>query len=168
VIIMEKTRITRIVDGFNIFIKWFLALMMMAIAALTFYQVVMRYFFNNAPSWSEELVRFLFIWCSFVAAAIGIKEHIHIGVDVFVNLLPKKLIPLIDILVNFAIIVFSTYMIYFGWGVTVMTHGQPSPAMGLPMSWVYVSVPVMGALLLLYCSLEIAAAWRRFCAEGSV
>jgi TRAP-type C4-dicarboxylate transport system permease small subunit len=59
-------------------------------------------------------------------------------------------------------------MISFGWKVTVMTHAQPSPAMGLPMSWVYLSIPVMGALLLLYCSLEIVAAWRRFCAEGSV
>lgn len=165
---MEKTGIARLVNGFSNFIKRFLALMMMVIAALTFYQVVMRYLFNRAPSWSEELVRFLFIWCSFVAAAIGIKEHIHIGVDVFVNLLPKKWVPLVEILVNFGIIVFSIYMIYFGWGVTVMAHSQPSPAMGLPMSWVYLSIPIMGLMLLLYCSLEIRSAWKRFDAERSV
>jgi TRAP-type C4-dicarboxylate transport system permease small subunit len=125
----------------------------------------MRYAFNSAPSWSEELVRFLFIWCSFVAAAIGVREHIHVGVDVFVNLLPKKLIPLTEIVVNLGIMVFSGYMIYYGWDVTVMTQRQPSPALGLPMSWVYLSVPVMGLLLIFYCSLEIFSAWKRFAEE---
>jgi TRAP-type C4-dicarboxylate transport system permease small subunit len=162
---METSKDTGLLRRFNTLIKWFLAIMMMAMAGLSFYQVVMRYAFNSAPSWSEELVRFLFIWCSFVAAAIGVREHIHIGVDVFVNLLPKKLIPLTEIVVNLGIMVFSVYMIYYGWDVTVMTQRQPSPALGLPMSWVYLSVPVMGLLLLFYCSLEIFSAWKRLAEE---
>ncbi len=163
---METSKDTGLLLHINTLIKWFLAILMMAMAGLSFYQVVMRYAFNNAPSWSEELVRFLFIWCSFVAAAIGIREHIHIGVDVFVNLLPKKLIPLTEIVVNFGIMVFSAYMIYYGWATTQMTQRQPSPALGIPMSWVYLSVPVMGVMLIFYCSLEIFSAWKRFAAEG--
>ena len=156
---------TNLYQKFNIFIKWFLAVLMMIIAGLTFYQVVMRYVFNNAPSWSEEMVRFLFVWSSFVAAAIGIKEHIHIGIDVFVNLLPKTLSRFIQLGVNAAIVFFAVYMIRYGWSVTLMTHRQPSPALGLPMSWVYFSVPVMGALLLLYCFMEILADYRKLSAE---
>jgi TRAP-type C4-dicarboxylate transport system permease small subunit len=33
------------------------------------------------------------------------------------------------------------------------------------MSWVYLSVPVMGLLLIFYCSLEIFSAWKRFAEE---
>ena len=157
-----------IIKKLNIFVKWFLAIFMIIITILTFYQVVMRYVFNQAPSWSEELVRFLFIWCSFVGAAIGIKEHIHIGVDVFVNLLPKRLVYLTAVLVNASIIFFAFYMIFYGWEVTLMTHGQPSPAMGIPMSWIYASVPVMGFLLLIYCSLEIVTEWKKFLVGGEI
>lgn len=111
------------------------------------------------------MVRFLFVWSSFVAAAIGIREHIHIGIDVFVNLLPKQLSRFVQLGVNSAIMFFALYMIRYGWSVTLMTHRQPSPALGLPMSWVYFSVPVMGALLLLYCFMEMLADCRRIFAE---
>ena len=98
----------------NYLVKWFLAIIMIGITFLTFYQVVMRYVFNNAPSWAEELVRFLFIWCTFIAAAIGIEEKIHIGIDVVVNLLPSKIQKSVEILVYAALIVFSGYLIYYG------------------------------------------------------
>lgn len=147
--------------NFNIFIKWFLAILMMFIAVLTFYQVFMRYIFNNAPSWSEEIVRFMFIWSTFIAAAVGIKEHIHIGIDVFVKLLPEKLQKIVQTGVYFSIIFFSVYMIKYGWAVTLMTRRQSSPALGIPMSWIYISVPIMGLLLILYCTFETFLLWRR-------
>lgn len=128
---------------------------MMIIAALTFYQVIMRYAFNRAPSWSEELVRFLFVWCTFVAAAIGIKEGIHIGIDALVRLLPKSMQRILRILVQGIVMFFGSCMIYYGWKVIVMTSRQPSPALGLPMSYVYASIPVMGVLILVYGSQEI-------------
>ena len=89
--------------------------MMMAIAGLTFYQVIMRYVFSSASSWSEELIRFIFIWCSFMAAAIGVREGIHIGINIFVNLLPRRLVPLTEIVVNLAILVFAGCLVYYGW-----------------------------------------------------
>lgn len=33
-----------------------------AMVLIMFYQVVMRYVFHNSPAWSEELVRYLFIF----------------------------------------------------------------------------------------------------------
>jgi TRAP-type C4-dicarboxylate transport system permease small subunit len=157
-----------LVHYFNTFVKWNLVLMMMAIAALTFYQVITRYVFNNASSWSEEVIRFIFIWCSFIGAAIGLREGIHIGINIFVNLLPRKLIPLTEIVVNIAIIVFAGYIVYYGWQTTVMADRQLSPALGIPMSWVYLSMPVMGAMTIFYCSLNSIESWRRFTALRSI
>ena len=156
---------TSALRNLNTVIKYFVATLMMIITVLTFYQVVLRYLFNSAPSWSEEMVRFLFIWSSFVAAAIGIREGIHIGIDVFVNLVPRRIARFIEIIVSLVIMVFGAYMIYYGWLVTRMTHSQPSPALGLPMSWVYLSIPVMGVLLIVYCSSEIAKTCRKITLE---
>lgn len=154
-----------LLKNLNIVIKYFVATLMMIITVLTFYQVVLRYLFNSAPSWSEEMVRFLFIWSSFVAAAIGVREGIHIGIDVFVNLLPRRIARLIEIVVSLVIMLFGAYMIHYGWLVTRMTHSQPSPALGLPMSWVYLSIPVMGVLLIVYCASEIGKTFRKISLE---
>ena len=105
---MNKKNDSGLVHYFNVLVKWQLVLMMMTIAGLTFYQVIMRYVFNSASSWSEELIRFVFVWCSFIAAAVGVREGIHIGINIFVNLLPQKLIPLTEILVNLLGIWFIT------------------------------------------------------------
>lgn len=159
---MEPYKKMGMFNIFNTLVKWFLVILLGVMASLSFYQVVMRYVFNNASSWSEELVRFLFIWCSFIAAAIGIKEHIHIGVDIFVKLLPEKIANLTEVLVNLGIMFFSSYMVYYGWSVVMVTRRQLSPALRIPMSWVYLSIPAMGVLLLLYCSIEIVNAVGSF------
>lgn len=159
---MVTLKDVRVVRYFNAMIKVGLVGMMMAIAGLTFYQVVMRYVFNSVPSWSEELIRFIFIWCSFIAAAAGVRERIHIGINVFVNMLPDRLVPLTEILVHAFIVVLSFYLIRYGWEATLLTQRQPSPALGLPMSWVYLSIPCMAILVMFYSVLEMIGSWRRF------
>ena len=130
--------------------KRIVAVMLMVITALTFYQIVMRYAFNMAPSWSEELVRFLFVWLSFLGAGMGVRDKIHIGVDVVIRLLPPGAQRLAAMLVALIIFLFGTFLIVAGWDVVLMTHGQPSPALSLPMSYVYLALPAMGVLMLVY------------------
>ena len=59
-------------------IKYILVALMVILSFLGVFQVVGR-LAGVVPSWTEEAIRFLFIWASCVGAAIGIKEHIHIG-----------------------------------------------------------------------------------------
>ncbi|MCC8193070.1 MAG: TRAP transporter small permease [Deltaproteobacteria bacterium] len=124
--------------------------MMLVITALTFYQIVLRYGFNKAPSWSEELVRFIFVWLTFIAAGMGVRERIHIGIDVVVNLLPKALKNVAACIVNLIIAGFGLFLLVTGIEITMGTHIQASPALGLPMSYVYAAMPVMGALMICF------------------
>ena len=55
---------------------------------VTFSNVVARYLFNNNILWALELTVFLFAWLVLMGASYGVKKHIHIGVDVVINLLP--------------------------------------------------------------------------------
>ncbi|WP_181872901.1 TRAP transporter small permease [Billgrantia montanilacus] len=139
----------------DLLLKSCLVAMMIAIASLTFYQVVMRYGFNKSSSWSEEAIRFIFIWCSFLAIAMGVREKIHIGINIVVELFNKKVQLFIEIIGHLAIMAFSGHLIYYGWKVVLATRLQTSPALGIPMSWIYLSIPTMSALIFLFCLIEI-------------
>ncbi len=130
--------------------RCFVAGMMLVITVLTFYQIVLRYGFNKAPSWSEEMVRFIFVWLTFIAAGMGVRERIHIGIDVVVNMLPASLQKAAGVAVALIIVSFGIFLIVTGVEITQGTHLQASPALGLPMSYVYAAIPVMGILMLCF------------------
>ena len=145
----------------NATIKYFLIFVVGAMFILTTLQVIMRYGFNNALSWSEELVRFLFVWATLLGAAIGIKEHIHIGIDTVVNLLPATLRRYTNTLVHLIDIAFFIFLIVMGWSFVEMTHTQFSPAMDIRMSHVHLAIPLGGGLCILYSVLEIINTWKK-------
>jgi len=49
---------------------------------LVFIQVVMRYVFSNSLSWSEEMARFIFLWLSWIGAAMQLGKEPFPGRDV--------------------------------------------------------------------------------------
>lgn len=135
-------------------IKYILVVLMIVLSCLGVFQVVGR-LIGVVPSWTEEAIRFLFIWASCIGAAIGIKEHIHIGIDVVVNLCPFKVRKAFAVLVQILLLVFDSFIIKYGLDMVAKTMAQPSPALRLPMAYVYLAVPVMGVLGVYYSVLEI-------------
>jgi len=143
-----------VVKAIDKIIYYFLVLLMAVMSILGVFQVVGR-LVGVVPSWTEEAIRFLFIWASCVGAAIGIKEHIHIGIDILVNLLPFVARKVVDIVVQLGLIAFDVFIIKFGFDMVARTMTQASPALRLPMAYVYLAVPVMGILGLYYSIFEI-------------
>ena len=145
----------------NTAIKYVLVVMIGVMFIVTTTQVILRYCFNTGLSWSEELVRFIFVWATFLGGAIGVKEHIHIGVDVLVNLLPPHLRRFADTLVYLIVFAFGLFLICAGTPVVTMTHSQLSPAIMMPMSWVYIAIPVSGFFVMVYSVAEIVFVWKK-------
>ena len=61
-----------------------------AMVLIMFYQVIMRYVFANSPAWSEELVRYLFIFNVMMAAAIAVRRNSHLQIDILLNVLKPR------------------------------------------------------------------------------
>jgi hypothetical protein len=57
-------------------------LMTIALFAVVIAAIVARYGFGQAVSWTEEVPRYLLIWISFLAAAVGVLRRDHVGFDV--------------------------------------------------------------------------------------
>jgi len=111
-------------------------------------QIVSRYVFQNSLTWSEELVRYMFVWSAFLGVPFCIKHGLSIKVDQFRNLFP---IPLQKVLMYIdKIIIFLLFLVLFIYSFTVVRatylSGQTSPAMQLPMWTVQISVTVSSLL----------------------
>jgi TRAP-type transport system small permease protein len=112
-------------------------------------QVFCRYVLNFSISWVEEVSLLLMVWFSFIAMAIGVKNKLHISIELFVMWLPKSIqTAIIARIADVCIIVIGFVLVYHG--ILLVQNGMMStlPATGLPAAAGYVFVPITGVLIM--------------------
>jgi C4-dicarboxylate transporter DctQ subunit len=144
-----------------VFEKW-LAIILMAFAVgLSFVQVVLRYFFNTGFTWVPEIVVFTFITLTLVGASTGVRNGVHIGVDVIVKLFPKGFQRFSGVFANscgaglylFMSYLTSKFVLYF------REMGQVSIITEIPM-WMMISYMPVAFLLMAFHHMEFL--WEAF------
>lgn len=107
-------------------------------------QVFMRYVLQASPSWTEELARYLFIWMVYIGISYGVKKQRHIKVDAIMLVLSDKAQKYLVIASNLLFIVFCLVIIHQGTAVAIklFTFGQTSPALSIPMGYIYLASPI--------------------------
>jgi TRAP-type transport system small permease protein len=122
---------------------------------IVFVQVIARYVMHDSLSWSEEIARYLLVWTIFLSAGYVLGQGAHIFLDVVFNAFPKKLQKIFRLISNLLLLAFSYVVTQYGIELVQVGMKQKSSAVGIPMSLVYLAIPVGGGLLLLYCLFEI-------------
>ncbi len=133
----------------NTIIKWVLFLLIIVMSFSVFAQVLYRKVLDGAIPWSEELARYLFVWSAWLGAAVAIYRNAHFGVDFAVNFAPPVLQKVIRFFVVFFGAAFFVIAVWKGFDLAFDNWYQKSPAMRIPMTYPYLSVPV-GSLFMLY------------------
>ncbi|MCD4768954.1 MAG: TRAP transporter small permease [Bacteroidales bacterium] len=129
-----------------------IAILFGVIVCVMFAQVVFRYIFNNSLSWSEELIRYLFVWLTFLGGALAINNKTHIAVEFFIELLPVKQMKFIRILNQIVITLFFASIVVIGLFWVYHSRGLQSGALGLPVNIVlYGALPLTSILGVWYC-----------------
>lgn len=77
-----RNLVTRIEEGI-------LSLLLVAMTLLVFAEVVARFGFNAGIHWAQEATLLMAGWFVLFGASYGVKVGAHIGVDVFVKMLPR-------------------------------------------------------------------------------
>ena len=129
-------------------LKWFqdhfeetvLACFITLITIVMFIQVVMRYIFKDALSWSDELCRYSFVWMTFFGIGYATKKGSHLKVDVIEQLVPALKKPL-NAISDLALFVFCVYLMKPGYEMmsSIAKAEQLSVALEIPMWIVYLS-----------------------------
>lgn len=119
------------------------------LSAFVIIQVFCRYFLSSPLTWSEELARYLQIWMVMLGSAVMMRKGGHLAIDLVTASLPPKVKKVTDFIVYIATIMFFGIVLYYGVFLTMNAVRQTSPAMNMPMSFVYASLPVGSALILM-------------------
>ncbi|HLT93991.1 MAG TPA: TRAP transporter small permease [Membranihabitans sp.] len=117
------------------------------------WQVMSRYFFNISASWTEELARYCLMWLAMLGAAYITGKREHIEIDVFFEKLSLKNKRGLEYFIEFLIILFAVFVMIVGGGYLMyMTFylEQRSPALQVPLGYIYSILPVSGALIVIY------------------
>ena len=132
------------------FEEWTLFVTVIVALVALFVNVVLRYGFNYSLAWSEELVREVIIYTTFIGCSAAVKNRSMIKIDASVQLLPKLKMPL-TYFSNFVTMIFAGMMIYYGWLMVMLQYrtNQKTIIMEIPLVILYAILPLMGVMMLI-------------------
>jgi len=129
---------------------------LVTMAIIAFINVLTRNFFDVSLAFTEEVTVNLFVFLTFVGAAIGVRRHAHLGFSLIVE---RVSIPLrrglITIIGVFSVLLFLLIAYY---GVEMMKFqidiNSTTPALGWP-KWLFsIGIPI-GTLLCAIRTVEV-------------
>ncbi len=142
-------------DGIDKILKFVCSAIMGVMAILVVYQVVARYFFRAPSTFSEELMTYLFIWMSLLGGTYVYGKSEHMSMSFLYNKFPAKLQKVVDYLIQGIGFVFGAALLYGGASIVRLTMNQQTPALGVPMGYLYMVLPVCGVGILAYSIMNL-------------
>ena len=152
--------------------KYLLVALLGLMASFIVIQVFMRYVMQDSLTWSEEFVRWIFVWFIWVGISYGFKVRRHVCIPMIVDLMPLKVKQMITLFADVIMALFFIMMFIYGMQQvlsplvmrrTAITLTWPLTDIKVSSMWQYASMPI-GALLssirLLQCSSQDFKALR--------
>lgn len=122
--------------------------MLVAMVVIICYQVGLRFFFNQSPSWSEEIAIVLMIWFGMLSIPIGVKLNLHIGIEYLFNQFPKRVQKVIESFICILIGLFGGWMLIYGIELVQFMSMSTLPATKLSSAVEYIVIPISGGMLI--------------------
>lgn len=114
------------------------------ILVVMFSHVIMRVVFNAPLSFAEEACRYMFVWTAFMSIGYAFKKGVVLIVDaLYVKFTPpvKKVMDMVSFVLTLTLFGYLAYRSIFVL-MDITKSGQVSPALGIPMQFVYLAAPV--------------------------
>ena len=125
--------------------------------------VLTRYIAGEQAKWTEELARFLLIWVSLLGGAIAYRGREHLGIDFIVAMLEPQVRKGMMLLTELLMCIVAVAILIYGGGQLVrdaLILEQTTPALGWKMGHVYLVIPLVGVLMLLFSLEFIGNVWN--------
>ncbi|MBR6208544.1 MAG: TRAP transporter small permease [Oscillospiraceae bacterium] len=123
-----------------------MVILLAALSCVMMLQVIARYVTGHALPWPEEFCRYCFVWSVMLATSFCIRTNRMLKVDMVTTLLPEKVQKVLDLMAKLLCLAFCCIMFMPSVRAVAATKigakWQTSPAMLIPMKFIYASAPV--------------------------
>lgn len=109
-------------------------------------------FFLDDPAWSEEIVLTLMSYMAVLSAALAIRTNAHIRMTALDRYLPKKLIMVLDVVADLAVMILGIIMLVVGmkYATTLGSRGYYVSLPNLSKFWQYLPIPLAGFAMIVF------------------
>lgn len=139
----------RVNRGIDRGVEWAVIAIFMAIAVVGALQVFCRYVLNLPLAWSEEIQIYGHIWIVFLTVPIAYNRGAHIVMSLLRDRFPPRLQKGVAVVVDLAWLWLGGSIFVFAMRLVRVATFQRSPALGIPMSYVYLGMLAGSAYLVL-------------------
>jgi C4-dicarboxylate transporter, DctQ subunit len=156
-------KISRVVDRTFAFIEdWslFAAVSVALVSAMA--NVLLRKTTHINLYWSDEVVRKVIFFTTYVGCIAAIRSRSLIRIDALPQLIPILKKPL-TLLSHLAVLVFSGLMVRLGWQMTVSVYQDEyarTATLQIPEWYFYAVLPAMGVMMFLRTLIVMVEDWK--------
>jgi TRAP-type transport system small permease protein len=129
--------------------------LMSGLIILVIVSVLLRYIFNIAFNWTEELIVFVFIATTYFGIILGVKWDEHIKVSLLKDKLPPKIKIVFEIVITAITIITVAAAAYLSLGWISKVGAKISSGLKLHYSTVYYMLTVSFVMFAIYEIREI-------------
>jgi TRAP-type transport system small permease protein len=123
-------------------------------------QVVFRYALNDPLTWSEELARYLFIWCAFLGWIVASRRSSHLAISFVADRLPRRAQTMLAIATQLATLLFAWILGTRGARLVANNWDVENVAVPFNLGVVYLIEPVAAVAIALYALDALIATLR--------
>ncbi len=140
----------RIVDRTLSFVEdWSLFFAVSAALLVAMANIVLRKTTDINIFWSDEVVRKVIFFTTFMGAAAALRSRSLIRIDALPQLIPVLRKPM-SALSHLGVLIFASLMIHLGWQITHMVYQDPyarTATLQIPEWYFYAVLPVVGVMM---------------------
>lgn len=144
------------------FEEFMLALGVIAMAAVTILSVITRFIFNDALTVTDELNMIFIVLVTFAGISYAARNARHIRMSAIYDALSKKMRKVLTIFISSVTAFFMFVLCYYSCNYIfeVYESGRILPALGIPVFYIYLWVPVGFAVTSLQYSFTVIKNFR--------
>src|SRR5215204_3789995 len=128
-------------------LEYLCAALLIVTVLIIFANVIARYFFHAPLRGSDEVSQYMFLWLSYLGALAALMRVQHYSFPNVVEMLPRIPGAAVKALSDFIVLLILLVLVWFGWQLVDRLSFQTSPALGLPVYYAYVALPLTAALM---------------------
>ena len=145
-----ESALTRVSNAVYSICKVMVILLTVEITLVISANIFGRYILDASLYWAEEVVRYSFVWATFIGATCAYKNRALISMSVLTHWLSPGMRWKIGLILDAVVGLFLLISLVFGVKLTLAVLHQRSASLEISMAIVYICIPLSCLFMLLF------------------